>query len=263
LNINFFIKKIDSKFFNSFFYRKYHQILKEDKLLNHRVEEFNHILCAQQNKNKNSKLNYLCDKYGSDKGEIDSLNNPYEWESHTYTDIYDLMFRFQRKQIKLLLECGLGTNNPNLISSMGVNGKPGASLRVWRDYFPNALILGVDIDKDILFQEKRIKTYYCDQTNKKSIRKFCNVSNLKLKSIDIIIDDGLHEFFAGISFFESMFKYLSTDGFYIIEDVIPEDIINYKNYFSNHIENLTISFFNLNKDNKPAYDNRMILIRKN
>ena len=39
-----------------------------------------------------------------------------------------------------MFECGLGTNNPNLKSNMTENGIPGASLRVWRDYFFNAKI---------------------------------------------------------------------------------------------------------------------------
>ena len=49
--------------------------------------------------------------------------------------------------MQLLIECGLGTNNINFKSSMGINGKPGASLRMWRDFFPSARIIGVDIDK--------------------------------------------------------------------------------------------------------------------
>ena len=49
-------------------------------------------------------------------------------------------------------------------------GKPGASLRVWRDYFPNAIIYGADIDKDILFAEERIKTFYIDQLDPVAIK---------------------------------------------------------------------------------------------
>ena len=43
---------------------------------------------------------------------------------------------------------------------MNINGKPGASLRAWRDYFENALIYGADIDKNILFKENRINTFF-------------------------------------------------------------------------------------------------------
>ena len=42
--------------------------------------------------------------------------------------------------MKLVFECGLGTNNPDLQGNMTVDGMPGASLRVWRDYFKNAQI---------------------------------------------------------------------------------------------------------------------------
>ena len=30
---------------------------------------------------------------------------------------------------------------------MGKQGKPGASLRTWREFFPNAQVIGIDIDK--------------------------------------------------------------------------------------------------------------------
>ena len=40
---------------------------------------------------------------------------------------------------------------------MGIKGKPGASLRVWKDYFPNANIIGVDIDENILFLKTEFK----------------------------------------------------------------------------------------------------------
>ena len=36
---------------------------------------------------------------------------------------------------------------------MGINEKPGSSLRMWRDYFPVARVFGVGIDKKILFKE--------------------------------------------------------------------------------------------------------------
>jgi hypothetical protein len=45
---------------------------------------------------------------------------------------------------------------------MSGGGKPGASLYVWRDFFPNAYIFGADIDKEVLFNDKRITTGYID-----------------------------------------------------------------------------------------------------
>jgi hypothetical protein len=94
-------------------------------------------------KDETNCLSQLCDRYGSDKGEIQATGHPYGWPSHTYADLMDGRFGHCRESVKKVFECGLGTNNPALASSMGVYGKPGASLRVWRDYFPNAVVVPV------------------------------------------------------------------------------------------------------------------------
>ena len=70
-----------------------------------------------------------------------------------------------KNNIRNIFEIGLGTNYKNIVSNMGINGKPGASLRAFRDYCPNASVFGADIDKRILFEEERIKTFYVDQTD--------------------------------------------------------------------------------------------------
>jgi len=126
--------------------------------------------------------------------------------------------------VKLVFECGLGTNNPNLQSNMTVNGIPGASLRVWRDYFKNAQIYGADIDKDILFQEDRIKTYYVDQLNTRSIEIMWK--EIGIQNFDIIIDDGLHTTDANINLFVNSFNKLKKNGIYIIEDVHTLELNN-------------------------------------
>ena len=74
--------------------------------------------------------------------------------AHNYHLIYSCLFRF--KFIYKILEIGLGTNNPKLISSMGVDGMPGASVKAFRDTFSNALVYGADVDKEILLKEERI-----------------------------------------------------------------------------------------------------------
>jgi len=59
----------------------------------------------------------------------------------------------------MVFELGLGTNNIGAPSSMGAGGCSGASLRGWREYFPNAHIFGAESDRDILFDEERIWTF--------------------------------------------------------------------------------------------------------
>jgi hypothetical protein len=62
-----------------------------------------------------------------------------------------------------ILEIGIGTNNPSLVSTMGIYGTPGASLYSFREYLPNSQIYGADIDTNILFTHDRIKTFYVNQ----------------------------------------------------------------------------------------------------
>ena len=233
------------------------------RLSSYKKNEIRHGYSTQYKKHDNSLINQLCDKYGSDKGEVDSANNPYVWDSHNYADIYELMFRLRRNDVNLVIECGLGTNNPEVYSSMGADGKPGASLRVWRDYFPNASIVGCDIDERVLFNEERIQTFGCDQTNQVSISNFINNAGLTEGSADIIIDDGLHEFHAGKSFFEGTIKCLSNDGIYVIEDVNPLCFIAYKDYFLEFSDKYSTHFFNLTRPNQNIGGNRLIVVRKN
>lgn len=202
-------------------------------------------------------ISQLCDKHGSDKGEIISLGHPYRWPSHTYADYYFRMFSHCRFHVRKVFECGVGTNNPNLISSMGVNGKPGASLRVWRDFFPNATIYGADIDEEILFQEQRIITNYMNQLDPDSINKYW--ANLNESEFDFMIDDGLHTFEAGSTLFINSIKHLSKDGIYIIEDVLPNDLLMYKNFFSklNYFVDYVVMF----RPNVVLGDNSLVVVR--
>lgn len=229
-----FIKKIVSKLDRTFLggtIARHYALFIAKKSVRYKSDYFNYGFDIQYQKSKDSLLNNLSDTYGSDKGEVSPDLNPYTWPSHNYADFYSLAFGLRRNNVKRVIECGLGTNNPTSKSSMGINGKPGASLRMWRDYFPNANIVGCDIDSDILFSEERIKTFYCDQTSKDSVNTFLNNAQIVKGSVDIIIDDGLHEYYAGICFFENMIGSLHSDGMFIIEDVKHTDIIKYKTYF--------------------------------
>lgn len=204
--------------------------------------------CLVSFKCENS-LKELMNKYGSDKG---GLNN-----HHNYTDLYSNLFYHRRAYIKNLLEIGLGTNNINIQSNMGPSGKPLASLRAWQDYFYNANIYGADIDKSILKNEGRIKTSYVDQKNSSSIHQMYKKFNVN--KFDIIIDDGLHEFYANINTFENSINYLNEEGFYIIEDVYYKDKKKYLNYFKDKI--FLFSIYDIYHEVNIA-NNILIVIRK-
>jgi hypothetical protein len=252
---------IDQIIFHGKLKHLYSEHIAEKRLFNFRLDHYGFAFLAQYPKNSKSILNELCDHYGSDKGELTPSNNPYPWPSHNYADVYEMLFQSGRHNIDLLIECGIGTNNPELSSSMGANGKPGASLRVWRDYFPNAQILGIDIDAKTLFSEERINTFHCDQTDPTSIRRFLENAKVGPATVDIIIDDGLHTYSAGKTLFESLAQYLKADGIYVIEDVLSEDSLEYKTYFSKLDSQYHAKFISLKSPyRKWAGSNRMILI---
>ena len=147
---------------------------------------------------------------------------------HNYTLVYHQLFsNFVEKEFNIF-ELGLGTNNIDVPSNMGVHGRPGASLCGWSDYFKNSNVYGADIDKRILFQTDRIKTFFCDQTSKESIENlWSNLSNIKFY---LIIEDGLHTFEANINFLENSIEKVKDDGFYITEDIHIADIFRFKEY---------------------------------
>lgn len=98
---------------------------------------------------------------------------------------------------------------------MGPKGTPGASLRMWRDLFPNAHVYGGDIDPDILIQEDRITSFYVDQLDPESVSE---LSKKLPNDLDLIVDDGLHQADAAITLYQGIFKNLREGGVYIIED---------------------------------------------
>jgi len=222
------------------------------------TDNFDHSYSCYYQKNTLSELSALCDKYGSDKGEIATSGHPYPWPSHTYADFVERHFEHCREYVKNVFECGMGTNNAAIPANMGVMGQPGASLRVWRDYFPNANIYGADIDKNILFQDERIATFYCDQTNPAAIANMW--SEIKAPEFDLMIDDGLHTYDAGRCMFENSFHKLKKGGMYIIEDVAIASLLQFKEFFS--FGQYKYDFVNLYRKNVPLLDNSLVVIRK-
>ena len=154
----------------------------------------------------------LMKQHGSDKST-----------RHNYTTLYDYIFdAVQLKTHNInLFEMGIGSTSPRFPGNMGETGIPGASLRAWAEYLPLANIYGADVDSSILFEESRIKTFWCEQTDGVSVG---NMWRLIPDDFDIIVDDGLHSFLGNTIFFKNSFHKLKSGGLYFIEDICPHDI---------------------------------------
>lgn len=154
-------------------------------------------------------LGQLLNQHGSDKAV-----------KHNYHKLLGHILK-DRNNISTVLEIGLGTNNPDIASNMTRKGKPGASVRAFRDFLPNAHIYGADFDKRILFEEERISTFFVDQTVPET---FDALAKKLPDAFDLIIDDGLHSPTANLASLTFSLPRLRIGGWMIIEDVNPEAI---------------------------------------
>jgi len=215
-------------------------------------------IISDYSKNRHCEISRLCDVHGSDKGTLVVSGHPYSWPPHNYAEYYSRLFSHCRQNITKVFECGVGTNNPNLPSSMGVHGRPGASLRVWRDYFPNATVYGADIDESILFKEERILTYFIDQREPIAIKCFWEA--VGEVNFDLMIDDGLHTFEAGSILFQHSVDKLSSTGIYVIEDVSQVDLVKYKKFFFH--QPYLVEYVSLLRPSIDLMDNSLVVVRK-
>ena len=201
-------------------------------------------------KNTRSELSRLCQKYGTDKGAINPATHPKSMgRIHNYADFYEMVFGGMRRQVKSMLECGIGQYSK------------GGSLRAWKEYFPNALITGIDIDEALLFSEKRIETYQVDQTDPASIKRF--LERVNDRQFNVIIDDGLHTVSAGIVFFDNVIDSLADDGIYIIEDVKLPDMLEIAKHLGRYESNYDVRLVNLDRPGKSISDNSLVMVTKN
>lgn len=151
-----------------------------------------------------NKLGKLFKHYGSDKST-----------SHDYQNLYGEILS-NSHSIKKIFEIGLGTNNTDIVSTMGRNGKPGASLRAFRDACENAVIIGADFDERILFNEERINCFFVDQTD---LNSFEAIKDDIGDNFDLMIDDGLHAPNANLHSLNFFISKIKIGGYAVIEDI--------------------------------------------
>ena len=143
---------------------------------------------------------------------------------HRYDLVYQEVFdQFNKESILNILEIGLGTNNTDTVSHMGLRGKVGASLFSYQEYFTNANIFGADVDSRILFNEGNIKTAYVDQLNIETFDKMHQ--DLGSPVLDIFIEDGLHSVTASLNSLNYGLDHVKKGGFVILEDLVNVDKI--------------------------------------
>lgn len=151
-------------------------------------------------------LTPLCElalKHMTDKGGRHNLYNGNFTETcHEYTPVYSDLLSDRRLDVEDVLE-------------IGVNG--GCSLRMWREYFPRALIVGLDIEQGYLINEERIQCVLADQGSEVSL--MTAMCALDFRKFDLIVDDGSHDVDHQICSARTLLPFLKPGGFYVIEDL--------------------------------------------
>lgn len=132
---------------------------------------------------------------------------------HNYLNKYEFFLRPFRNKKTTILELGV---------------KNGASVFMWKKYFKNAWIIGVDIDEKCeKYEDDNIQIKIGDLGNSRF------VESLKEVKADVIVDDASHFWSHQIDALINLFPSLSRGGVYIVEDIttsyVEKDI--YGDYF--------------------------------
>lgn len=145
--------------------------------------------------------------FRSDLIMLARLNGTDKWGAHQYARHYQTHFNRLRKRRLNLLEIGVGGED-----RLDYGGH---SLRMWKDYFPNANIYGLDIHDKSAFEEPRIRIFRGSQADPAFLKQVA----AEIGRLDIIIDDGSHINEHVLASFQTLFPLLADDGLYAIEDL--------------------------------------------
>lgn len=144
-------------------------------------------------------LSEISKKYPTDK----------DFTHNYYNSVYENVFKDIRENVNLLCEIGIGGFWKE------VGWVPGNSLKVWRDYFPNAKVLGLDINLHEINDSERIFLEWLDQSKRDLVIEYSK----KLENYDVIIDDGSHNVYDQQITLAYFFRSLKSGGVYILEDL--------------------------------------------
>ena len=140
-----------------------------------------------------SSLDEIFERHVTDKGSV----------CHNYYTVYEsALTPAERRDAKHVLEIGVDRGN---------------SLRAWREWFPNALIVGTDNCPGKLIHGERIECFHADQGDPATLTYWAAARGIQF---DIIIDDGSHQpHHQALSMFR-LCPWLKPGFHYFIEDYI-------------------------------------------
>ena len=121
-----------------------------------------------------------------------------------FTEVYEKIFNPIRNETLKILEIGI---------------ESGKSLKMWKRFFSNSHIYGIDIKSCMYYDDINITTFRGDQSNRSDLESIIK----SIGNVDIIIDDGSHVVSHQQISFGFLFPYLNKFGTYWIEDLHTSD----------------------------------------
>jgi hypothetical protein len=172
-------------------------------------------------------------KYGTDK-----TDEHHSFKGQCYTDIYNRYLNHLQDQEFNFLEIGV---------------REGRSIKMWSEYFPNATIVGVDIDPECKkYESGNIKIHIGSQEDEQFLKEII----AQYQKFKVILDDGSHINSMIMKSFDVLNKH-ATD-FYIVEDLrnsyedLTMDVLSWPGM------HLNVNLNSNNADTRPQF-NEMIL----
>ena len=148
-------------------------------------------------------LDELFYHYGSDKAEIFKITNK---KGHGFSKFYEKkLTKLKRKKLNIL----------------EIGSYAGASAAAFVKYLPESNVFCFDINiSNFKYKSKKIHVFGIDINNQEKTFQTINkiLDRYKIKEFDIIIDDGSHKLSDILISIKIFFKFLKSNGLYIIED---------------------------------------------
>jgi demethylmacrocin O-methyltransferase len=175
------------------------------------------------------RLTEIANHIGTDKGTTAFCGHSY---TITYNELFEPLITGHVKMLEI------GVADPRF---------PGASLKMWKEYFTDLEFVGYDINPDAKqFEQENMKVFIGDQNSSSDLAKCIEIYGAEF---DIIMDDGSHHSEHILTSFKYLFPHLKSGGYYIIEDLhsvysnaaftIPEvsNIIEQEQFNIKHLSN--------------------------
>lgn len=151
-------------------------------------------------------LDAIGSRHGTDKAN----------RGHDYLRWYELYLAPWRDREFTLLEIGVGD---------------GPSLRLWRDYFQRARVVGMDIEPSKSHHAgDRIEIMIGDQSKGEDLDRIAGYG-----PFGVIVDDAGHQAEVQVASHERLLRHLVPGGLYILEDIGGQPTIQYLNDLASQV----------------------------